>query len=141
MILTHLYKLIQFAISLIMPSHKPRKEWTIDDVKAALADKAKAVGEPLDWHTSHRRSLQAARSQSELRAAPDMYVKAGGAGAYAGSAEQNIWLHQQLMENLAKHGFGDYARPFSLPQPSRLHLRRRRRQLRDRPALSRPIRS
>lgn len=107
MILCHLFRLIRFAISLLLPAGKPKKEWTIDDVKAALAEKAKALSPPLDWDKSIVDLCRLLELNPSFTARLDMYVKAGGAGVYHGSAEQNIWLHNQVMENLAKHGFLD----------------------------------
>lgn len=108
MILCHLYKLIRFAISLLLPADKPKKEWTMDDVKAALAEKAKAfLPTVLAWDTSIVDLCKVLDLNPSLAARADMYRKAGGIGAYEGTAEQNIWLHNQVMENLAKHGFAD----------------------------------
>lgn len=106
MILCHLYKLIRFAISLLLPPDKPKKEWTMEDVRAALAEKAKALL-PLElaWETSVVDLCRVLELNPSLAARADMYRKAGGLGAYEGTAEQNIWLHGQVMENLAKHGF------------------------------------
>lgn len=106
MILCHLYKLIRFAISLLLPPEKPRKEWTIADVKAALAEKAKGFA-GLEWETSLVDFCKLLELNPSFSARNEMYVKAGGKGAYHGSEEQNIWLHGQVMESLAKNGFGD----------------------------------
>lgn len=108
MILCHLFKLIRFAISLLLPPDKPKKEWNINDVRAALAEKAKAVSHmQLAWDTSIVDLCKLLELNPSFAARADMYVKAGGAGRYMGSEEQNIWLHCQVMENLAKHGFAD----------------------------------
>lgn len=106
MILCKLFQLIRFAISLLLPVEKPKKEWTIDDVKAALAEKAKDYP-GLDWTKSITDLCKLLDLNPSFSARNDMYVKAGGAGPYHGSAEQNIWLHGQVMEGLAKHGFLD----------------------------------
>lgn len=108
MILCHLFKLIRFAISLLLPADKPKHEWTMDDVKAALAEKAKAfLPIVLDWEHSLVDLCRVLDLNPSLASRADMYRKAGGLGAYEGTAEQNIWLHGQVMENLAKHGFTD----------------------------------
>ena len=108
MILCRLFLMIRFAISLLLPADKPKKEWTIDDVKAALAEKAKASAPALDdWNNSIVDLCRLLELDPSFAARNDMYVKAGGAGDYSGSEKQNIWLHQQVMENLAKHGFAD----------------------------------
>ena len=108
MILCHLFKLIRYAISLLLPPEKPKKEWTIDDVKAALAEKAKATSSPHpDWDNSIVDLCRLLELNPSFAARNEMYVKAGGKGTYTGSEEQNIWLHGQVMESLAKHGFGD----------------------------------
>lgn len=108
MILCHLYRLIRFAISLLLPADKPKHEWTIDDVKAALAEKAKgAMYKDLDWNTSIVDLCRLLDLDPKFVARNEMYVKAGGSGPYHGSEEQNVWLHSKVMENLAKQGFGE----------------------------------
>lgn len=108
MILCNLFKLIRFAISLLLPPEKPKREWTIEDVKAALAEKAKgAMYANLEWSTSIVDLCKLLDLNPSFGSRNDMYVKAGGTGVYMGSEEQNIWLHGQVMENLAKHGFAD----------------------------------
>ena len=106
MTLCHLFKLIRFAISLLLPPDKPKKEWTMDDVDAALVEKGKAFT-TLDWKHSLVDLCKLLELNPGFPARTDMYRKAGGIGDYIGSAEQNIWLHGQVMENLAKHGFAD----------------------------------
>jgi len=107
MIICHLYKLIRFAISLLLPADKPKNEWTIDDVKAALAEKAKGAPMFKDWDKSIVDLCRLLDLNPSFSARNEMYVKAGGAGTYHGSEEQNIWLHGQVMESLAKNGFLD----------------------------------
>lgn len=108
MILCNLYKLIRFAISLLLPADKPKQQWTIEDVKAALTEKAKgAMYSNLDWSTSIVDLCRLLDLNPSFPSRNDMYIKAGGKGAYQGSEEQNIWLHGQVLENLAKHGFAD----------------------------------
>jgi uncharacterized protein DUF3597 len=106
MFLCNLYRLIRFAISLLLPAEKPKQEWTIDDVKAALAAKAKATPD-LDWDKSLVDLCRLLDLNPSFSSRNDMYVKAGGKGVYHGSEEQNIWLHGQVMESLAKNGFLD----------------------------------
>lgn len=106
MILCALFKMIRFAIALLLPADKPKKEWTMDDVLAALAEKAKAHPD-LAWSTSLVDLCKLLELNPGLPARADMYRKAGGIGAYEGTAEQNIWLYSQVMEGLAKHGFAD----------------------------------
>ena len=107
MILCYLYKMIRVVISLLMPADKPRREWTMDDVKAALTEKAKEIAADLDWDKSIVALCRVLDISPSFPARNDMYLKAGGKGVYTGSEEQNIWLHGQVMESLAKHGFGD----------------------------------
>ncbi len=106
MILCHLYKMIRFAISLMMPADKPKHEWTMEDVKRVLAEKAKAYPH-LDWDKSVVDLYRLLDLDPTFAARNNMYLLAGGRGTYIGSEEQNIWLHGQVMENLAKHGFAD----------------------------------
>lgn len=103
MILCNLYRLIRFAISLLLPPDKPKKEWTIEDVKVVLAEKAK--GMTLDWDKSIVDLCRLLELDPSFRARNDMYVKAGGKNHYIGSEEQNVWLHAKVMESLAAQGF------------------------------------
>ncbi len=108
MILCDLYKLIRFAISLLLPPEKPKREWTMEDVHAALTEKAKAfLPTVLAWDTSIVDLCKVLDLNPGLAGRADMYRRAGGLGAYEGTSEQNIWLHNQVMESLAKHGFAD----------------------------------
>lgn len=108
MILCRLFRMIRFAISLLLPPDKPKKEWTMADVEAALDEKAKHPPyTKLGWRTSVVDLCRLNDIDPSFAARTDMYVKAGGAGTYIGSEEQNIWLHGQVMESLAKHGFAD----------------------------------
>lgn len=106
MILCNLYRLIRFAISLLLPPDKPKKEWTIEDVKAALAEKARGLPD-CDWDHSIVDLCRLLDLNPSFKSRNEMYIKAGGKGTYAGTEQQNIWLHAQVMENLAKHGFAD----------------------------------
>lgn len=107
MLLSMLYRVIRYAISLLLPHDKPRQECTIDDVKAALAEKAMSAAETLNWQTSIVDLCKLLGFNPTLEARREMYEKAGGAAPYTGSPEQNIWLHGQVMEHLAKQGFCD----------------------------------
>lgn len=107
MLVSLLYRVIRFAISLLLPHDKPRQEWTIEDVKAALAEKARSSTETLNWQMSIVDLCKLLGFSPTFDARKEMYEKAGGDGNYTGSPEQNIWLHAQLMEHLAKHGFCD----------------------------------
>lgn len=107
MILSTLYRLIRFAIGLLMPADKPRPEWTVDDVKAALAAKSKQSTRRLNWDTSIVDLCLLLGFDPTYEARKEMFEKAGGAGTYKGSAEQNIWLHGRVMESLAEQGFVD----------------------------------
>jgi hypothetical protein len=107
LVLTPLYLLIRFAICLIMPKEKPRREWTLDDVWAALEQKAKERGETLNYRLSIVDLCRVLDLSPTLAARRDMYEKAGGEGEYTGTAQQNIWLHAQVMDALVKQRFGD----------------------------------
>ena len=107
MIVSTLFRMIRFAICLLMPKDKPRKEWTLDDVKAALADKALQKGEPLNWDKSIVDLCRVLELNPSLVSRREMYEAEGGEGAYGGTAEQNIWLHGRVMQRLVEDGFGD----------------------------------
>lgn len=102
-----LFLLIRFAICLLMPKGKPRKEWTLDDVKAALANKALQKSEPLNWNNSIVDLCKVLELNPSLASRREMYESAGGEGDYSGTAAQNQWLHAYVMQKLVEDGFGD----------------------------------
>jgi hypothetical protein len=63
---------------------------------------AKAVGQNLNWRESIVDLLKLIGQDSSLPARERMAAQLGYHGAYNGSAEMNIWLHQKVMERLAK---------------------------------------
>jgi len=67
----------------------------------------KAVGaqsEDLDWKKSIVDLMKALKLDSSLAARKQLAQELGYKGALDGSAEMNVWLHQQVMTKLAEGG-------------------------------------
>jgi hypothetical protein len=105
-----LFAMIRFAICQLlyaaMPD-KPRRDWTMDDVRAVLAERAKTRGETLNWKLSIVDLCRLLELNPSLESRRGLYELEGGEGEYTGTAQQNIWLHVAVMERLVKEGFGD----------------------------------
>lgn len=107
MILGRLYKLIRYAIRLLLPSDKPPAAYTMDEVKAILADIAHDKPHLGNWDTSIVDLCKLLDLDPSMAARRDLYAEFNGAGQYTGSAEQNTWLHRQVMEAIARDGFDE----------------------------------
>lgn len=74
------------------------------DVEAVLTEKAKAKQEKLDWRKSIVDLMKVLDLDSSLGARKELAKELGYKGELNGSAEMNIWLHQQVMQKLAANG-------------------------------------
>lgn len=68
---------------------------------AALDAKAAANPEKLDWRNSIVDLMKLTGQDSSLPAREQLAQELGYEGAYNGSAEMNIWLHQKVMDQLS----------------------------------------
>jgi hypothetical protein len=66
-----------------------------------LTAKAAAKSEPLDWRHSVEDLLKVLDEPSDLEARQALARELGWESAYTGTAEQNLWLHQQVMDAVA----------------------------------------
>lgn len=72
---------------------------------AAILDKAVAAQkEKLEWRTSIVDLMKALNLDSSLAARKELAKELKYAGDTNDSAKMNIWLHQQMMKNLAANG-------------------------------------
>jgi len=86
------------------PGATPGKAMTIDQVNAMIQNIAAGQHEDLDWKRSIVDLMKLLKLDSSLGARKELAQELGYTGALNGSAEMNIWLHQQVMTKLAESG-------------------------------------
>jgi hypothetical protein len=74
------------------------------DVEAVLNDKARQMGQPLNWRTSIVDLLKLLGLDSSPQARKDLAHELHYAGDMNDTAAMNIWLHRQVMVRLAANG-------------------------------------
>jgi hypothetical protein len=75
------------------------------DVEKVLADIATSKGNPdLNYKTSIVDLMKLLGMDSSLENRKELATELGYTGAKDGSAEMNIWLHKEVMRQLAAHG-------------------------------------
>lgn len=75
------------------------------DVEQVLTDLAASKGNPdLNWRTSIVDLMKLLGLDSSLDNRKELATELGYTGAKDGSAEMNIWLHKEVMRQLATHG-------------------------------------
>jgi hypothetical protein len=74
------------------------------DVTAILDKAVAAKGEKLEWRTSIVDLMKALDLDSSLTARKELAKDLNYTGDTNDSAKMNIWLHQQVMKNLAANG-------------------------------------
>ena len=77
---------------------------TKDEVNAMIAKVAAESDEDLNWKQSIVDLMKLLKLDSSLNARKQLAQELGYTGALNGSAEMNIWLHQQVMTKLAESG-------------------------------------
>ncbi len=75
---------------------------THQELEAALDKLAQNNPEKLDWRNSIVDLMKLTNQDSSLKAREQMAREFGYPGPYDGSAAMNIWLHQKVMEELAR---------------------------------------
>jgi len=71
-------------------------------IRERLAEAAKSVPEASNWNGSIVDLLKVLKLGSSLAERRTLYREYEGLGKYTGSAEQNIWLHQQVMADVGR---------------------------------------
>jgi hypothetical protein len=74
------------------------------DVEALLIARAGSAPGPLDWRNSIVDLIKLLGVDSSLGARKQLAQQWGYGGALNGSAEMNIWLHQQMVARVRAHG-------------------------------------
>jgi hypothetical protein len=74
------------------------------EVEAMIAKTAGAAHEKYNWKESIVDLMKLLNLDSSLNARKQLAQELGYTGALNGSAEMNIWLHQQVMTKLAESG-------------------------------------
>ncbi|WAC46984.1 DUF3597 domain-containing protein [Asticcacaulis sp. SL142] len=74
------------------------------DVEAIMEQLAKDYGQPSNWRTSIVDLMKLLDLDSSYAARKELAEELGFSGAYDGSADDNIWLHKQVMKKLAENG-------------------------------------
>jgi hypothetical protein len=78
-----------------------RKLSRAEHAQEFLSAKAAGKAEPLDWQHSVEDLLKLLDQPSDLVARQVLARELGWESAYAGTAEQNLWLHQRIMDAVA----------------------------------------
>lgn len=74
------------------------------DVEAILNDLSAKSGQKLNWRTSIVDLMKLLGLDSSLTERKGLAQEFGYTGALDGSAEMNLWLHKQVMRELAANG-------------------------------------
>ena len=74
------------------------------DVEAILNDLAAKSNQTLNWRTSIVDLMKLVGMESSLAERKELAQELGYTGALDGSAEMNIWLHKEVMRQLAANG-------------------------------------
>jgi len=78
---------------------------TMIDVEASLTQMASQKGNPdLNWRTSIVDLMKLIGLDSSLEHRKDLAIELGYTGTKDGSARMNIWLHKEVMRQLAANG-------------------------------------
>ena len=82
----------------------PKVEWSAPvDVAAVLDGLAKQNKQKLNWRTSIVDLMKLLGIDSDYEARKALAQEMGRSD-YSGSAEDNVWLHRQVMNGLSSHG-------------------------------------
>jgi len=74
------------------------------DVEAVMNDLASKNSEKLNWRTSIVDLMKLLKLDSSLSARKELAKELGYTASTDDSAAMNIWLHKQVMKNLAENG-------------------------------------
>jgi subtilisin family serine protease len=74
------------------------------DVEAIIEAAVKAKGEKSNWRVSIVDLLKALDIDSSFAARKELADELKYNGAYSGTADQNIWLHKEVMKMIAENG-------------------------------------
>ena len=83
---------------------QPPKPIAVVDVVAQLEQRAAANPQKLNWRTSIVDLLKLLEIDSSFGARKELAKELGYTGDTNDSASMNVWLHKQMMAQLAAHG-------------------------------------
>jgi hypothetical protein len=86
------------------PSGATGKPMTRDELEEMIDKLADGQDEDLNWEESIVDLMKLLKLDSSLTARKQLAQELGYTGALNGSAEMNIWLHEQVMTKLAESG-------------------------------------
>jgi len=87
-----------------LPGATPGKAMTREEVLAMIQKAAGGQTEDLNWKQSIVDLMKVLKLDSSLTARKQLAQELGYTGALDGSAEMNIWLHDQVITKLAEGG-------------------------------------
>ncbi|WP_116813382.1 DUF3597 domain-containing protein [Steroidobacter cummioxidans] len=86
------------------PAPTPAPAAPAVDVEAVLQQLAASQKQPLNWRTSIVDLMKLVGLDSSLEHRKELARELGYKGDMSDSAAMNIWLHKQVMTQLAEHG-------------------------------------
>ncbi|HWK49062.1 MAG TPA: DUF3597 domain-containing protein [Steroidobacter sp.] len=86
------------------PAPTPAPAAPVVDVEAVLQQMAANQKQPLNWRTSIVDLMKLVGLDSSLENRKELARELGYKGDTSDSATMNIWLHKQVMTQLAEHG-------------------------------------
>jgi hypothetical protein len=87
-----------------IPGSTPGKAMTREQVEEMIEKLADAQDEEYNWEESIVDLMKLLKLDSSLNARKQLAQELGYTGQLNGSAEMNIWLHEQVMTKLAEGG-------------------------------------
>jgi hypothetical protein len=87
-----------------IPGSTPGKPMTKEQVEEMIEKLADAQDEEYNWEESIVDLMKLLKLDSSLNARKQLAQELGYTGQLNGSAEMNIWLHEQVMTKLAEGG-------------------------------------
>ncbi|HVJ00762.1 MAG TPA: DUF3597 domain-containing protein [Sphingomonas sp.] len=74
------------------------------DIEAVLEELQREKGTNLNWRTSIVDLMKLVGMESSYAERKELAQELGYTGEYDGSADDNIWLHKRVLQELAKNG-------------------------------------
>ncbi len=98
-----IFNLICIVIRALRHHDKRAEPLTPDEVNTLLAELAAKSSEELDWRHSVIDLLKLLRLESDFKARKELAAYFGREGLYEGTAEENLWLRDQVISKVADH--------------------------------------
>ncbi len=98
-----LFNLICLIVRARRHQDKRAEPLTPDEVNTLLAELAAKSSEQYDWRHSVVDLLKLFRLESDFKARKELAAYFGREGLYEGTAEENLWLRDQVISKVADH--------------------------------------